>query len=66
MSVPGLRREDFAVLDRLTYLNTASAGLVRASVVTPAHVFELKLAVDLTSLTLRANSATLVAPGRHG
>ena len=35
MSVPGLRREDFPVLDRLTYLNTASAGLVPASVVTP-------------------------------
>jgi cysteine desulfurase / selenocysteine lyase len=44
MSVPGLRREDFPVLDRLTYLNTASAGLVPASVVTPAHQFELGLA----------------------
>src|SRR3982074_2675679 len=44
MSVPGLRREDFPVLDRLTYLNTASAGLVPASVVTPAHEFELELA----------------------
>lgn len=44
MSVPGLRREDFPVLDRLTYLNTASAGLVPASVVTPAHEFELQLA----------------------
>jgi hypothetical protein len=44
MSVPGLRREDFPVLDRLTYLNTASAGLVPASVVTPAHAFELELA----------------------
>jgi hypothetical protein len=31
MSVPGLRREDFPVLDRLTYLNTASVGLVPAS-----------------------------------
>src|SRR6266516_4686773 len=41
MSVPGLRREDFPVLDRLTYLNTASAGLVPASVVTPAHELEL-------------------------
>ena len=29
MSVPGLRREDFPVLDRLTYLNTASAGWSR-------------------------------------
>jgi kynureninase len=44
MSVPGLRREDFPVLDRLTYLNTASVGLVPASVVTPAHEFELELA----------------------
>jgi selenocysteine lyase/cysteine desulfurase len=44
MSVPGLRREDFPVLDRLTYLNTASAGLVPASVVTPAHEFEFGLA----------------------
>jgi hypothetical protein len=32
--VPGPRREDFPVLDRLTYLSTASAGLVPASVVT--------------------------------
>jgi selenocysteine lyase/cysteine desulfurase len=44
MSVPGLRREDFPVLDRLTYLNTASTGLVPASVVIPAHEFELELA----------------------
>lgn len=44
MSVPGLRREDFPVLDRLTYLNTASAGLVPASVVIAAHRFELELA----------------------
>jgi selenocysteine lyase/cysteine desulfurase len=44
MSVPGLRREDFPVLDRLTYLNTASVGLVPVSVVAPAHEFELELA----------------------
>src|SRR5712692_928992 len=44
MSVPGLRREDFPALDRLTYLNTASAGLVPASVITPAHEFEFELA----------------------
>jgi selenocysteine lyase/cysteine desulfurase len=37
-------REDFPVLDRLTYLNTASVGLVPASVVTGAHEFELELA----------------------
>jgi selenocysteine lyase/cysteine desulfurase len=42
--VPGLRREDFPALDRLTYLNTASVGLVPASVVSPAHEFEFELA----------------------
>ena len=42
--MPGLRREDFPALDRLTYLNTASAGLVPASVVQPAHEFEAELA----------------------
>jgi len=42
--VPGLRREDFPALDRFTYLNTASAGLVPASVVQPAHDFEAELA----------------------
>ena len=44
MPVPGLRRADFPALDRLTYLNTASAGLVPASVVQPAHEFEAELA----------------------
>ena len=44
MPVPGLRREDFPALDRLIYLNTASAGLVPASVVQPAHEFEAELA----------------------
>lgn len=44
MPVPGLRREDFPALDRFTYLNTASAGLVPASVVQPAHEFEAELA----------------------
>jgi selenocysteine lyase/cysteine desulfurase len=44
MPVSGLRRSDFPILDRLTYLNTASIGLVPASVVTPAHQFELELA----------------------
>jgi hypothetical protein len=29
MSVPGLRRENCPVLDRLTYRNTASVGLVQ-------------------------------------
>lgn len=44
MPVPAIRREDFPVLDRLTYLNTASTGLVPAAVVNPAHEFELELA----------------------
>lgn len=44
MSVPGLHRDDFPAFDRLTYLNTASAGLVPASVVKPAHEFEFELA----------------------
>jgi selenocysteine lyase/cysteine desulfurase len=44
MPVPGLRRSDFPILDQLTYLNTASVGLVPASVVTAAHEFELELA----------------------
>src|SRR6266550_8352445 len=44
MPVAGLRREDFAAFDRFTYLNTASAGLVPASVVQPAHEFEDELA----------------------
>ena len=44
MPVPGLRREDFPALGRFTYLNTASAGLVPASVVQPAHDFEAELA----------------------
>ena len=43
MSVPGLHRDDFPVFGRLTYLNTASVGLVPACVVTPAHEFELEL-----------------------
>ena len=53
MSVPGgvlgIRREDFPVLDRLTYLNTASTGLVPASVVRQAHEFELELALAGTT-----------------
>jgi selenocysteine lyase/cysteine desulfurase len=43
-SVPSLRRSDFPALERFTYLNTASAGLVPASVVRPAHEFEAELA----------------------
>ncbi len=44
MSVPALRREDFPALSRFTYLNTASAGLVPASVLAPAHALESGLA----------------------
>jgi selenocysteine lyase/cysteine desulfurase len=44
MSVAGLRRGDFPAFDRFTYLNTASAGLVPACVVEPAHEFEAELA----------------------
>ena len=44
MSVPGLRRDDFPALNRFTYLNTASTGLVPACVVGPAHEFETELA----------------------
>src|SRR5581483_2379604 len=42
--VPSLRRSDFPALQRFTYLNTASAGLVPASAVRPAHEFEAELA----------------------
>ena len=44
MAAAGLRREDFPAFDRFTYLNTASAGLVPASVIQPAHGFEAELA----------------------
>src|ERR1051326_9215306 len=44
MSVAGLRRGDFPAFDRLTYLNTASAGLVPTCVVRPAQEFEAELA----------------------
>jgi cysteine desulfurase / selenocysteine lyase len=44
MPVPALRRDDFPALDRFTYLNTASTGLVPASAFRPAHEFEAELA----------------------
>ena len=66
MSVPGLRREDFPVLDRLTYLNTASAGLVPASVVTPAHEFELKLAQAGTTGMDEDTEIGILDDARHG
>jgi selenocysteine lyase/cysteine desulfurase len=66
MSVPGLRREDFPVLDRLTYLNTASAGLVPASVVTPAHEFELELAQAGTTGMDEDTEIGILDDARHG
>ena len=44
MPVPGLHRGDFPAFDRFTYLNTASAGLVPACAIQPAHEFEAELA----------------------
>ena len=44
MPVHALRRDDFPALERFTYLNTASAGLVPASAFRPAHEFEAELA----------------------
>jgi cysteine desulfurase/selenocysteine lyase len=44
MPVPALRRDDFPALDRFTYLNTASTGLVPASAFRSAHEFEAELA----------------------
>jgi len=49
VSVLGLRRDDFPALERFTYLNTASAGLVPACVVGPAHEFEAELATAGTT-----------------
>jgi len=66
MSVPGLRREDFPVLDRLTYLNTASVGLVPASVVTPAHGFELELAQAGTALMDEEGEMGVLEDTRRG
>ena len=66
MSVPGLRREDFPVLDRLTYLNTASAGLVPASVVIPAHEFELELAQAGTTGMDEDTEIGILDDARHG
>ncbi len=66
MSVPGLRREDFPVLDRLTYLNTASAGLVPASVLTPAHEFEAKLAQAGTTGMDEDTEIGILDDARHG
>lgn len=66
MAVPALRREDFPALDRLTYLNTASAGLVPASVVTPAHEFEFKLAQAGTTGMDEATEIGILEHARNG
>ncbi len=66
MPVPGLRREDFPTLDRLTYLNTASAGLVPRSVVAPAHEFELELAQAGTTGMDEDTEVGILEDARHG
>lgn len=58
MPLPALRRDDFPALDRLTYLNTASAGLVPASVVGPAHEFEFQW-LPLTQTARRMEYSTM-------
>jgi cysteine desulfurase / selenocysteine lyase len=65
MPVPGLRRSDFPILDRLTYLNTASVGLVPASVVTPAHEFELELAQAGTTGMDEDTEVGILEDARH-
>lgn len=66
MSVPGLRREDFPVLERLTYLNTASAGLVPACVVDPAHEFERQLAQAGTTGMDEDTEVAILEDAREG
>jgi selenocysteine lyase/cysteine desulfurase len=66
MPVPGLRREDFPVLERLTYLNTASAGLVPACVVDPAHEFERQLALAGTTGMDEDTEVAVLEDAREG
>lgn len=65
MAVPGLRREDFPAFDRFTYLNTASAGLVPASVVAPAHEFEAELAQAGTTGMDEDTEVGILEDARH-
>src|SRR5215472_9019520 len=65
MSVPGLRREDFPAFDRFTYLNTASAGLVPASVLQPAHEFEAELAQAGTTGMDEATEVAVLEDARN-
>jgi selenocysteine lyase/cysteine desulfurase len=44
MTVPALRRDDFPVLERFCYLNTAAVGLVPTSVLEPVQRLESELA----------------------
>jgi cysteine desulfurase / selenocysteine lyase len=66
MTVPGFRRQDFPVLDRLTYLNTASVGLVPASVVVPAHAFEIELSQAGTTGMDEDTEIGILEDARHG
>jgi cysteine desulfurase/selenocysteine lyase len=63
--VPGLRRDDFPALGRFTYLNTASAGLVPASVVQPAHAFEAELAQAGTTGMDEDTEVAVLDDARH-
>jgi selenocysteine lyase/cysteine desulfurase len=63
--VAGLRREDFPALNRFTYLNTASAGLVPPSVVQPAHEFEAELAQAGTTGMDEDTEVGILEDARH-
>jgi cysteine desulfurase / selenocysteine lyase len=65
VSVPGMRRGDFPALDRFTYLNTASAGLVPASVVQVAHEFEAELAQSGTTGMDEDTEVGILEDARH-
>ena len=54
------------VLDRLTYLNTASVGLVPASVVTPRTGFEFGLAQAGTTGMDEDTEIGILDDARHG
>lgn len=60
-----MRREDFPAFDRFTYLNTASAGLVPASVVEPAHDFEAELAQAGTTGMDEDTEVGILEDARH-
>jgi cysteine desulfurase / selenocysteine lyase len=63
--VPGLRRADFPALDRFTYLNTASTGLVPASIFQPAHEFEAELAQAGTTGMDEDTEVGILEDARH-